>query len=129
MYLSDKDENYSSRKMLGQQTRNNCRLYITERPPKFKLEIEKACNERGIITNTRNCEVRIFSKKADGTFYSQPIISVDSIESLIEVAAKKQSSSKAKNSTPQFNPFRSLFQFPNNFEKWNAAHRTGTKLQ
>ena len=66
IYFSDKDKMYSRRKMFGQQTWNNRKLNITKRLPKFDLEIKKPCDERGIITTTRNCKVRIFCKKPDG---------------------------------------------------------------
>ena len=115
--------------MLCQQTWNIRNLYIIERLPKFDVEIKKVCDERGIITTTRNCEVPNFAKDPKGDFYSQPINSVESIESLSEVAAKNQSSNKANSSTPPIKQFKSLFQCQNNFEKSKTAHITGTKHQ
>ena len=59
------------------------------RLPKHDLEVKRYATEKGLITTTRNCQVRIFYKDENGARISFPVNNKSSVDYWAETAMKK----------------------------------------
>ena len=85
VYSNDKNEIYEGRQMLdGRQYRNKA-LFITERLPAYDMEIKQACDEKGLIITTRNCQVKVFKKDVNGCNLSR---NADSLVAIRQLSGK-----------------------------------------
>ena len=100
IYFHDKNEIFSRRALLAHKPNNfnNMPIYINERLPKHDAEIRRYAESLGIVTTTRNCQVRIFHRAEDGTSQSFPVNSVSGVDQWAETAVKRNS--KNRNTKP-----------------------------
>ena len=91
LYFHDKNEVYLRRPMLASKKNplNKGPIFVSERLPKHDLEVKRYATEKGLITATRNCQVRVFYKDENGARISFPVNNKSSVDSWAETAMKK----------------------------------------
>ena len=91
LYFHDKNEVYLRRPMLASKKNplNYGPIFVSERLPKHDLEVKRYATEKGLITTTRNCQVRVFYKDENGARISFPVNNKSSVDSWAETAMKK----------------------------------------
>ena len=94
--------------MLGKRGKQNPfnteNIYIKERLPKEQLLIEKYTSDKGLITTTYNCDVKLFLKDNGGALFSQKVTSTTMVDDLTHKALTKQRNSPVKRTVPESTP-------------------------
>ena len=79
VYFHQQNDVYVRRSMLGkrgmQNPINTENIYVNERIPKEQLLIKKYASDKGLITTTCNCDVKLFLKHSSGATFSQKVTS------------------------------------------------------
>ena len=108
VYFHQKNDVYVRRSMLGKRGKQNPinteNIYINERLPKEQLLIKKYANDKGLITTTYNCDVKLFLKDSSGATFSQKVTSTKMVDDLTHKALKKQRHSQVKRNVPDSTP-------------------------
>ena len=96
IYFDDKDFIFRRRKMLSDKLNGGKKLVIHERLPVKDAENMNRCNEIGLISTTRNCQVKVFRKILIGNYYSCAINSIKAVGELKHCAIRKRETSVAR---------------------------------
>ena len=92
--------------MLGKRGKQNHinteNIYINERLPKEQLLIKKYANDKGLITTTYNCDVKLFLKDSSGTTFSQKVTSTKMVDDLTHKTLKKQRNATSEKKRARF---------------------------
>ena len=79
---------------------NGSPIFIKERLPKVQKELKDHADELDLITTTNDCNVKVFTKNADGIFKSVEVRSKRAIDDIKEVALKKNKPMPQKTPKP-----------------------------
>ena len=94
--------------MLGKRGKRNPinteNIYISQRLPKEQLLIKKYAKDKGLITITYNCDVKLFLKNSSGATFSQKVTSIKMVDDLTHKALKKQRNPTVKRKVPDSTP-------------------------
>ena len=102
VYFEEKSEIYHRKSWLARKANpyNGSPIFIKERLPKVQKELKDHADELDLITTTNNCNVKVFTKNADGIFKSVEVKSKRSIDDIKEVALKKNKPMPQKTPKP-----------------------------
>ena len=88
--FADKNENHNRPRVLANQfNQNGYQIYVNERLPKQNLKLKKYCEKKNMLTTTKNCQVRVFTK-TNGTFKAKAVNTVQEVQNLVSQAVGKQ---------------------------------------
>ena len=108
VFFSIKNDVYVRRSMLGKRGKQNPsnteNFYINERLPKEQLIIEKYANDKGLITTTYECDVKLILKDSSGATSSKKVTSTKMADDLTHKALKKQRNPQVKRNVPDSTP-------------------------
>ena len=92
LYYDEKNEIYGRMSWLLRSSNpiNGKPVYFKERLLPKQREIKMRADEAGLITSTYNCQVKTFTKTADGKYKSIKLNSLRAVRNIQDVANKKQ---------------------------------------
>lgn len=107
IYFDMKNELYSRRSWLAGRLnpKNSKPVFIKERLPKKDMEILIQAKEKGYITTTSNCQVKVFCKTSDGQKQSVPVNSIRALTDIKSRAIIRSKDQKNANGQKQSTPF------------------------
>ena len=93
VYFHQQNDVYVRQTMLGKRGEQNPinteNIYINERLPKEQLIIKKYAKDKGLITTTYNCDVKLFLKDSSEATFSQKVTSTKMVDDLTHKALQK----------------------------------------
>ena len=92
LYFHDKNEIYSRRALLSNRLNrlNREPIFINERLPKHDVELKRHAESLGLVTTTRNCQVRIFHRAENGNVKTFPVNTVAGVNKWAATAIKRK---------------------------------------
>ena len=110
LYFHDKNEIYSRHALLSNRLNrvNREPIFINERVPKHDVELKRHAESLGLVTTTRNCQVRIFHRAENGNVKTFPVNTVVDVNKWAATAIKRKPKGPLETPAPSSKKIKSV---------------------